>query len=109
MNSKRIRVITCIKETSFKIYVLGGGAARVQRRLVYMYLLNVPSVSSHYFNKIKRTCLLGKEPALSLEILNWQLNILSSSLKAMFCSIVLIRRITMTITSRFFKHLSLQK
>ena len=26
----------------------------VQRRLVYMYLLNVPSVSSRYVNKIKR-------------------------------------------------------
>ena len=67
-HSKRSRV-TCIKETPFKIYVLGGGAARVQRRLVYIYLLNVPSVSSRYFNKIKRTSLLGKHPALSLEIL----------------------------------------
>ena len=52
-HSKRSRVITCIKETPFKIYVLWGGAARVQIRLVYMYLLNVPSVSSRYFNKIK--------------------------------------------------------
>ena len=43
--------------------------ARVHRRLVYMYLLSVPSVSSSYFNKIKRNSYLGKLPALSLEIL----------------------------------------
>ena len=38
-----------------------------------MYLLSVPSVSSRYFNKIKRTSYLGKYPALSQEILssNW--------------------------------------
>ena len=34
-----------------------------------MYLLSVPSVSSRYFNKIKRTPYLGKLPALSLKIL----------------------------------------
>ena len=34
-----------------------------------MYLLSEPSVSSRYFNKIKRTSYLGKLPALSLEIL----------------------------------------
>ena len=34
-----------------------------------MYLLSVPSVSSRYFNKIKRTSYLGNYPALSLEIL----------------------------------------
>ena len=45
-------VITCITETLFKIYVLWSGAARVQIRLVYMYLSNVPSVSSRYFNNI---------------------------------------------------------
>ena len=39
------------------------------RRLVYIYLLNVPSFSSRYFNKIKRTSLLGSLLALSLEIL----------------------------------------
>ena len=33
------------------------------------YLLSVPSVSSRYFEKIKRTSYLGKLPALSLEIL----------------------------------------
>ena len=38
-------------------------------RLVNVYLLNVPSVSSPYFNKIKRTSHLGKWHALSLEIL----------------------------------------
>ena len=52
--------MTCIKETPFKIYVLWGGAAMVQIRLVYMYLLNVPSIPSRYFNKIKGTSLLGK-------------------------------------------------
>ena len=43
--------------------------AMVHRRLVYIYLLNVPSFSSRYFNKIKRTSRLGRLPALSLEIL----------------------------------------
>ena len=37
----------------------------MHRRLVYIYLLNVPSISSRYFNKIKRTSRLGR----SLEIL----------------------------------------
>ena len=41
----------------------------VHRRLVYIYLLNVPSFSSRYFNKIKRTSHLGRLLALSLEIL----------------------------------------
>ena len=36
---------------------------------VYIYLLNVPSFSSRYFNKIKRTSRLGRLLALSLEIL----------------------------------------
>ena len=39
-------------------------------RLVYMYLLNVPSVSSPYFSKIKLASHLGKKPTLSLEILS---------------------------------------
>ena len=34
--------------------------ARVHIRLVYNYLLNVPSVSSPYFNKIKQMSHLGK-------------------------------------------------
>ena len=42
----------------------------VHRRLVYIYLLNVPSFSSRYFNKIKRTSRLGRLLALSLEILS---------------------------------------
>ena len=42
----------------------------VHRRLVYIYLLNVPSFSSHYFIKIKRTSRLGRLLALSLEILS---------------------------------------
>ena len=46
----------------------GGGGAMVHRRLVYIYLLNVPSFSSRYFNKIKRTSRLGRLLALSLEI-----------------------------------------
>ena len=41
----------------------------VHRQPVYIYLLNVPSFSSHYFNKIKRTSRLGRLLALSLEIL----------------------------------------
>ena len=35
-----------------------------------MYLVSVPSVSSPYFIKIKRTSHLGKWPALSLEIIS---------------------------------------
>ena len=41
----------------------------VHRRLVNIYLLNVPSFSSRYFNKIKRTSRLGRLLALSLEML----------------------------------------
>ena len=44
--------------------------AMLHRRLVYIYLLNVPSFSSRYFNKIKRTSRLGRLLALSLEILS---------------------------------------
>ena len=68
INSHSIRssVITCMKETPFLIYKLG---AMVHRRLVYIYLLNVPSFSSPYFNKIKRKSRLGRLLALSLEIL----------------------------------------
>ena len=46
------------------IQIGGNGASTV-----YIYLLNVPSFSSRYFNKIKRTSHLGRELALSLEIL----------------------------------------
>ena len=42
----------------------------VHRRLFYIYLLNVPSFSSRYFNKIKLTSRLGRLLALSLEILS---------------------------------------
>ena len=38
-------------------------------RLVNVHFLNVPSVSSPYFNKIKRKSHLGKWHGLSLEIL----------------------------------------
>ena len=41
----------------------------MRRELVYIYLLNVPSFSSRYFNKINRTSRLGRLLALSLEIL----------------------------------------
>ena len=37
-HSKRSRVITCIKETPFIIYLLGDGAASVQRQLVYIHV-----------------------------------------------------------------------
>ena len=37
---------------------------------VYIYLLNVPSFSSRYFNKIKQASRLGRLLALSLEILS---------------------------------------
>ena len=43
--------------------------AMVHRGLVYIFLLNVPSFYSRYFNKIKRTSRLGRLLALSLEIL----------------------------------------
>ena len=46
-----------------------NSGAMVHRRPVYIYLLNVPSFSSRYFNKIKRTSRLGRLLALSLEIL----------------------------------------
>ena len=39
-------------------------------KVVYIYLLNVPSFSIRYFNKIKRTSRLGRLHALSLEILS---------------------------------------
>ena len=42
---------------------------RGHRGLVYLILLNVPSFSSRYFNKIKRTSRLGRLLTLSLEIL----------------------------------------
>ena len=45
----------------------------VHRRSVYIYFLNVPSFSSRYFNKIKRTSRLGRLLALSLEILLYSL------------------------------------
>ena len=45
---------------------IGGNGASTAR--LYM-LLNVPSFSSRYFNKIKRTSRLGRLLALSLEIL----------------------------------------
>ena len=55
-----------MKETPFYIYKFG---AMVHGRLVYIYLLNVPSFSCRYFNKIKRTTRLGRLLDLSLEIL----------------------------------------
>ena len=46
--------------------IWGNGASTAR---LYIYLLNVPSFSSRYFNKIKRTFRLGRLLALSLEIL----------------------------------------
>ena len=46
---------------------IGGNGASTAR--LYIYLLNMPSFSSRYFNKIKRTSRLGRLLALSLEIL----------------------------------------
>ena len=46
-----------------------GDNGALTARLVYIYLLNVPSFSSRYFNKIKGTSRLGRLLALSLEIL----------------------------------------
>ena len=51
---------------------IGGNGASTAR--LYIYLLNVPSFSSRYFNKIKRSSRLGRLLALSLEILNKQDN-----------------------------------
>ena len=45
----------------------------VHRTPVYIYLFNVPSFSSRYFNKIKRMSRLWRLLALSLEILYIQL------------------------------------
>ena len=48
---------------------IGGNGASTTR--LYIYLLNVLSFSSRYFNKIKRTSRLGRLLALSLEILKY--------------------------------------
>ena len=48
------------------IQIKGNGASTAR---LYIYLLNVLSFSSRYFNKIKRTSRLGRLLALSLEIL----------------------------------------
>ena len=50
---------------------------------IYIYLLNVPSFSSRYFNKIKLTSRLGKLLALSLEILVKLCIFLSSTVRAL--------------------------
>ena len=47
--------------------LIGGNGASTAR--LYTHLLNVPSFSSRYFNKIKRTSRFGRMPTLSLEIL----------------------------------------
>ena len=48
------------------IHIWDNGASTAR---LYIFFLNVPSFSSRYFNKIKRTSLLGRLLALSLEIL----------------------------------------
>ena len=45
----------------------------LHRRLVYIYLLNVPSFSSRYLKQIKRKSRLGRLLALSLEILSLEI------------------------------------
>ena len=59
----------CAVEIAAYVFKYTNSGAMVHRRLVYIYLLNVPSFSSRYFNKIKRMCRLGRLLALSLEIL----------------------------------------
>ena len=50
---------------------IGGNGASTARLYIFVeQMLNVPSFSSRYFNKIKRTSRLGRLLALSLEILN---------------------------------------
>ena len=73
-HSKQSRIIICIKDKND--YNIRTKVARVHKRLVNLYLLNVPSAYSPYFNEIKRTSHLGKWHALSIEILyvlNWEL------------------------------------
>ena len=53
-------------------------------RLVNVYFLNVPSVSSPYFNKIKRTSHLGKLHALCLEILTYLATVETCSILVFF-------------------------
>ena len=65
-HSIRSILLHALRKSRFK-YTNSG--AMVHRRPVYIYLLNVPSFSSRYFNKIKRTTRLGRLLALSLEIL----------------------------------------
>ena len=55
--------------------------------LVYLFLLKVPSFSSRYFNKIKRTSRLGRLLALSLEILSLYLNLVFYRMNAEMCSV----------------------
>ena len=66
-HSKRSMVTSCIKIKN-DLDIRTRAQTRIQIRLVYMYLLNVPSVSSPYFSKIKLASHLGKWPTLSLEI-----------------------------------------
>ena len=54
------------------------------RRPVYIYLLNVPSFSSRYFYKIKRTSRLGRLLALSLEILRFSVRTLNTNRESYF-------------------------
>ena len=68
INSHLIRsILHALRKSRFK-YTNSG--AMVHPWPVYIYLLNVPSFSSRYFNKIKRTSRLGRLLALSLEILS---------------------------------------
>ena len=74
--------------------------AMVHRLLVYMYLLSVPSVSSRYFKKIKRTSYLGKLPALSLEILSKIEEHLKNCMRVWYLIVSIPDRCTLTNLAR---------
>ena len=81
----------------------------MHRRLVYIYLLNVPSFSCRYFNKIKRTSRLGRLHALSLEILQLDmLNLRDGIMKTqlvifnLLCCIYEISSRNYDLSSRFY-------
>ena len=83
-----VELLHAIRKSCFK-YTNSG--AMVHRRPVYIHLLNVPSFSSRYFNKIKRSSRLGRVLALSLEILCFSLEVSKLSLVNMSINSTTIR------------------
>ena len=65
-HSNGVELLHALRKPRFNYTNLG---AMVHGWLVYLYFSNVPSICNRYFNKIKPTFHLGKQPALSLEIL----------------------------------------